>query len=63
MFTMETRTKALLAGGIGTLAAVGMLTLMVYPFDYGVLESAVLVGLFVLVALYQTVLDDAFSST
>jgi len=59
---MATRTKALFIGIVGTVAAAGMLALTVFPFDYGVVESAVLAGAFVLVALYQTVLDDAFAS-
>ncbi|MBX0286754.1 hypothetical protein EGH22_10475 [Halomicroarcula sp. F28] len=59
---MATRTKALFTGMVGTVGAAGMLALTVYPFDYGVAESAVLAGAVVLVALYQTVLDDAFAS-
>ncbi len=57
---MEVQTKALLVGIIGAVAAAGMLVLTVYPFDYGVVESTVLVGVFALAALFRTVLDDAF---
>jgi|GEM_PF-253613 hypothetical protein len=59
---METRTKVLLTVVIGTVGAVVMLALVVYPFDYGVVESAVLAGAFVLAGLFQTVLGDAFGS-
>ena len=46
---MVTGTQALLTGIISTVAVVAMLGLTVYPFDYGVVESAVLAGAFVLV--------------
>ena len=59
---MAIRTKALLTGTIGVVAAVGLLALTVSPFDYGVVESAVLAGAFALAALFQTVLGDAFTS-
>ena len=46
---MATRSKGLLTGIIGVFGAAGLLALTVYPFDYGLVESAVLAGAFVLV--------------
>ena len=55
---MDRSTKALLTAAIGLLGAVGLLALTVYPFQYGVGESLVLVGALVGALLFQTVLDD-----
>jgi len=60
---MATRTTVLLTGMIGVVGAAGLLALTVYPFDYGLVESAVLAGAFVLAALFQTVLGDALTSS
>ena len=60
---MDARTKGILTGAIGVLGALGYLALTVYPFGYGMAESAALAGAFVIVGLYQTVLDDALSAT
>lgn len=44
---------------LGLLGAGVLLGLTVYPFDYGVVESALVAGLFVAVALFEFVLDSA----
>ncbi|WP_327053545.1 hypothetical protein [Halomicrococcus gelatinilyticus] len=54
---MEGTTKALLVAAIAFIGALAFLALAVYPFQYGPVESAVLAGLLVLVALLETVLD------
>jgi len=59
---LETRAKALLISVIGTVAAVGMLALTVYPSEYGAVESAVLAGASVLAALFKYVLDTGLTS-
>jgi len=53
------RTKAILTAVIALVGALVMLALSVYPFQYGLVESAVLAGAFVLLALFETVLSDA----
>lgn len=55
---MELSTRALLTSIIGILGAVGLFGLTIYPFEYGVVESSVLVGALVIAALLETVLDD-----
>jgi len=60
---MDARTKGILTGAIGVLGGLGYLALTVYPFGYGMAESAALAGAFVIAGLYQTVLDDALSAT
>ena len=51
-------TKALLTGTVGVVAAVGLLAMTTYPFDYRVMESVVLAGPSVLVTLYRP--ENAF---
>jgi hypothetical protein len=53
------RRKAVLTALIGLVGAVIVLGPSVYPFQYGLLESVVLAGAFVLLAVFETVLDDA----
>lgn len=55
---MDRRTKAILVAAIGFLGAVALFGLTVYPFQHGTVESSILVGLLVLLALFETVLDD-----
>jgi len=55
---MNRSTKALLTGIIGTLGAVGLFALTVYPLGYGLGESLLLTGALVGVLLFRTVLDD-----
>ncbi|SDQ79608.1 hypothetical protein [Halopelagius longus] len=55
---MVSPTKAFLVCGAFLLGAVGLFGLTVYPFQYGLVESAILAGAFVLVALFETALDD-----
>jgi hypothetical protein len=50
--------KALLVGGIAFAGVVLFLALTVYPFQYGTVESLVLVGLLVLLGVFELVLDD-----
>jgi len=45
---MDARTKGILTGAIGVLGALGYLALTVYPFGYGMAESAALAGAFVI---------------
>ena len=56
---MEQTTQAFFVGMIGVLGAVALFGLTVYPLQYGVVESSVLVGLIVLFALFKFVLDEA----
>ena len=56
---MDRREKAVFTGVLGVGGAVLLLALTVYPLDYGVAESSLLVGLLVLFGLYETVLGDA----
>lgn len=55
---MKRDTRALLLGIIGFAGAIGLLALTVYPFQYGLTESLVLVGLLVAFAAFETVLAD-----
>lgn len=55
---MERTTQAFLVGTIGILGAVVLLGLTVYPFQYGVVESSLLVGVIALFALFEFVLDE-----
>ncbi|MFB6101534.1 MAG: hypothetical protein ABEJ73_03105 [Haloplanus sp.] len=55
---MQRTTRATLVGIVGFLGAVVLFALTIYPFQYGVVESLVLAGAFVLVVLFETVLDD-----
>jgi hypothetical protein len=56
---MERATKGLLVGVGGVGGALAFLALTVYPFQYGPVESALLVGGLLLFALVETILDDA----
>ena len=56
---MERTTKALLVAAIAFIGALVFLALAVYPFQYGPVQSAVLAGLLVLVALFETVLEGS----
>lgn len=56
---MESAQKGILVGVIGVVGAVLYLGLTVYPFQYGPVESVLLAGAFVLLALLETVLDGA----
>ena len=55
---MSPESTGVLVGVIGLAGALLFLALTVYPFQYGVAESAALVGILVLLALLETVLDD-----
>ncbi|MFD1640711.1 hypothetical protein [Halohasta litorea] len=55
---MERSTRVLLTVVIMALGAAGLLALTVYPFQYGLGESLILVGALVGALLFQTVLDD-----
>lgn len=54
---MGRRRRGILVGAIGVLGAVGFLALTVYPFQYGPVESSILVGGLVLFAVLETLLD------
>ena len=56
---MERHTQALLLGVLGFAGAIILFALTVYPFQYGLTESLVLVGLLVAFAAFETVLTDA----
>jgi hypothetical protein len=56
---MKIQTKAFLVGGIGLIGAVICFGLTVYPFQYGVLESALLGSLFVFFGLFKTIIGNA----
>ncbi|WP_408959636.1 hypothetical protein [Natrinema sp. 74] len=43
---------------VGVIGALLFLGLSVYPFQYGVVESIVLAGGFVVLSIFQFVLDD-----
>lgn len=55
---MERTTKAILISLIAVVGAVVLLGLTVYPFHYGIVESLLLAGFFVLIALFKFVLDE-----
>ncbi|MFO7833026.1 MAG: hypothetical protein R6V31_02950 [Halohasta sp.] len=55
---MERSTKALLTAVLALLGAGGLLALTVYPFQYSLGESLVVIGALVGALLFQTVLDD-----
>ncbi|WP_440008372.1 hypothetical protein [Halomicrococcus sp. SG-WS-1] len=54
---MKQTTRAFLTGIIGVLGTAVFVGLTVYPFHYGFVESALLAGAFVFLALFETVLD------
>jgi hypothetical protein len=54
---MEQRGRFVLAALV--LGAVFFVGLTVYPYQYGVVESGLLVGVLVVFGLVETVLDDA----
>jgi hypothetical protein len=55
---MDRTTRAILASVIGVLGVVVLLGLTVYPFQYGLVESSLLVGFFVLISIFEVVLDE-----
>lgn len=55
---MDRTTRALLVGVIGILGAVAFFGLTVYPFQYGLVESSLLAGFFVLISVFEVVLDE-----
>lgn len=56
---MARPTRALLIAGIGLLGAAVFLAMTVYPFQYGPLESALLAGILVVLALFEVVLEKS----
>jgi len=57
---METRVKLVVGGVIVALGILALFAMTVYPFHYGLMESTILAGAFVVVALIEIVLDNAF---
>ena len=55
---MKRSTQLLLTGIIAFLGAVGLFALTIYPFQYGLGESLLIVGGLTGALLFQTVLDD-----
>jgi len=55
---MNRRENAWLVGVFGVLGAVALLALTVYPYNYGPVKSALLVGGLIAFALFETALDD-----
>ena len=55
---MDRRAKAWLVGVFGGLGSIALLALTVYPFNYGLVESTLLVGGLLVFMLFETVLDD-----
>lgn len=55
--------KAVLVGVTGVGGALLLLALTVYPFRYGIVESSVPAGAFVLLSLYEVALDEATFGT
>jgi hypothetical protein len=56
---MEQRGRFVLAALVLGAGAVFFVGLTVYPYQYGVVESGLLVGVLVVFGLVETVLDDA----
>lgn len=56
---MDQRTRALFAAGIALVGAGILFGMVVYPFDYGPVEGALVAAAFVALALVETVLDNA----
>jgi len=55
---MDRRGKAFLIGLFSVLGAVALLALTVYPFEYGLIESTLLVVGLVVFGIFETVLGD-----
>jgi len=55
---MKGQTQAFLVGTIGIAGALLLLGLTAYPFQYGLKQSALLVGVLILLAVFETVLGD-----
>ncbi|MFB6250465.1 MAG: hypothetical protein ABEI27_02045 [Halobellus sp.] len=55
---MQRRTRAALLGTISLAGAALLFGLTVYPFQYGLVESFLLLAALVAVAVFETVLDD-----
>ena len=55
---MDRMTRTLLVSVIGFIGALIFLGLSVYPFQYGLLESVLLAGVFVVLSLFEFVLND-----
>jgi len=55
---MDRREKAWVAGLVSLLGAIALFALAVYPFQYGFVESTLLVGGLIALLIFQTVLDD-----
>ena len=55
---MDRRANAWLVGVVGILGSIALLALTVYPFNYGLVESTLLVGGLLVFMLFETVLDD-----
>jgi len=55
---MDRRANAWLVGVVGILGSIALLALTVYPFNYGLVESTLLVGGLLVCMLFETVLDD-----
>lgn len=55
---MERTTRMILTGIVGVLGAVVLIGLLVFPFQYGVVESTILAGAFVCFALFEFVLNE-----
>ncbi|MFB6293200.1 MAG: hypothetical protein ABEH60_02930 [Halonotius sp.] len=55
---MNRREKAFLVGVIAFLGSIALLALTVYPFQYGLVESTLLVGGYIAFMVFETVLDD-----
>ncbi len=55
---MDRPATMFLLSVVGVIGALLFLGLSVYPFQYGVVESIVLAGGFVVLSIFQFVLDD-----
>ena len=55
---MDRRAKAWLVGAFVVLGSIVLLALTVYPFNYGLVESTLLVGGLLVFMLFETILGD-----
>jgi hypothetical protein len=55
---MDRREKAWVVGLTSFLGAIVLFALAVYPFQYGLVESTLVVGGLIAFMLFETVLDD-----
>jgi uncharacterized membrane protein len=55
---MDRREKAWVVGVLALLGAIVLFALAVYPFQYGLVESTLLVGGLIAFLIFETVLDD-----